>query len=877
MSKEKSNGTFINRVVFFAAIAVLLALILLLGQQFYHEMNELLYEESITQLGELSRQLIEKLDDKVDYQWNYLEKLQLSLERHPTLTEQELIDLLKKEEEQQSPIGKKLYFRLVDEDGHYYTNEGRLGYWAGLDQVTGAEHQSIMLADWADNETYMAFIIPASDGITVDGKKIGSLVLLRTMEDMRGYFYSSAFNNNNLAYITDYNGFILSSGGSLDGMEFEGKNLYSYLEKQTFPHAGSLNAVLEKGNPSGTVCTDMLINGRHYYLIYDRMPAYDWAMMLVVDSADVATGAAKMAKTLAKLFLIFALICVVLTAAIILFTQRFRSDQRMITAQRAYQARLEELNKDLEEERQRADEARQEAVDATKAKSQFLSSMSHDIRTPMNAILGMANLIEHELNDPTKVRYYVKKLQNSGTYMLGLINDILDMSKIESGDVQINQEPIKLAEQVGQIESIIRAQSNEKRQKLTVAVRELTHEYLIGDSIRLRQIFLNLLTNAVKYTPAGGAIRMEIAELPSDKPGYAMIRTTVRDNGYGMSPEFVAKIFQPFTREQNSTINKIQGTGLGMSITKSLVDLMGGTITVESEKDEGSTFVVTLPMSIDPNANYFTGLQSVLLISEDESLRANVQAALKETDISLRIASATDEALAMLREEHSDAVMVTDHLESDKLPETVRELREAAGNNVLVFCCGYMYLESVRAALVECSLDGLIARPFFFENLSLAVAHSRESNTVVSKAKPISSLKGKRFLCAEDNDLNAEILDALLSIHGAFCEIYPDGKALVEKFNTVEEGEYDAILMDVQMPNMNGMEATRVIRAGSNPLGRTIPIIAMTANAFSTDVEDCLNAGMDAHLAKPIDISGLERLVETLCDGTVQEEEESQE
>ena len=853
-----------------ALVLVIAAALFINGQ-----MTELLYEESVSQLQEISTQLFEKLGVQINIQWDYLEKFKAVLQERGEVTREELTDVIIHYEEDLGPVGTKIYFRALDEDGHYYTDEGRQGYWNGLDRITGVERQSILLTNWFDTDTFMAFILKMPEGVSVDGKEITYLILLRNMEDMQPFFHSSAFANRNVAYIIDYDGYVLNADGQLDGIDFKGTNINHSMAELTFPHMGSFDAILEAGYPSGTITTDVMIDGKQFYIVYDRLPDYDWAALLFMNSADVAVSARSMLNNMLRIFAVITVGIIVVMIVVSNFIMRADRDKQVIDAQMKQQIRLQELNAVLEKERERADAATEEAIAATKAKSQFLSSMSHDIRTPMNAILGIANLIEHDVDQPEKQRYYIKKLQKSGTYMLGLINDILDMSKIESGDVHINLEPVKLAEQVGQIESIIRSQSNEKRQELTVRVHQLRHEYLIGDSIRLRQIYLNLLTNAVKYTPAGGEISFEIAELPSDDPTKAVIKTSVIDNGYGMKPEFLQKIFVPFTREQSTTINKIQGTGLGMAITKSLVDLMGGTITVESEYGKGSRFDVTIPLTIDEAAEHSAGIDSVLLVSADEDLTDNVRAALSDTSVSLSTAASTDEAIEVLQSGNTpDAVLLAGFIDTGTLTATVRKLREVSKAGEMFFCCDYVNQNDAYDVLVSSGVDSLIARPFFFENLKLAVEHSRRKEHTKVKSTVVSPLKGKRFLCAEDNDLNAEILEALMTLHGASCVICPDGAVLVKKFASVRPGDYDAILMDVQMPNMNGLEAAKVIRKSENPLGKTIPIIAMTANAFSSDVQDCLNAGMDAHLSKPLDITALERLVEELCDGIVPEEKE---
>ena len=692
-------------------ISAVLAVLVLAGTFFSGRMKSLLYQESVSQLEEISQQLFEKLDVQIDIQWGYLDKLASLLEQVGSLTQQEMAEYIAHCEADLSPVGTQIYFRVIDEDGHYYTDVGRQGIWTGVDRLTGTDRQSFLIANWPDNETYMAFAIKLSEGMTVDGSSVEYLILLRSMSDMQPFFHSSAFAERNVAYIIDYDGFVLSSDGSLPGIDFAGKNLYYSLQEQSYPHMGSFAAVLKQGESSGSVCTDVEIGGNRYFLVYDRLLAYDWAVLLLIDAGDVAVSATEMVSSMLCVFLGVGVLCILAVIVIMWLVTSFRRDKILLEERKNNEEKLINANRALEKAHTEMERALAKAKTATEAKSQFLSNMSHDIRTPMNAILGMANLMEYEVEHPEKQRYYIKKLQKSGQYMLGLINDILDMSKIESGEVQITLEPVKLAEQAGQIESIIRSQSNEKGQTFTLRVHELTHEYLIGDSIRIRQIFLNLLTNAVKYTPNGGSILFEIAELPCDDPDCATIRTSVIDNGYGMKADFLESIFKPFTREQNSSINKIQGTGLGMSITKSLVDLMGGTITVQSEFGKGSRFDVTLTLPIDKDAIRVPNIGSVLLISSEEVLTANVKAALRETSVVLRVAITPDAAIALLREEPTDAILLSGWLNAGTLPETVQRLREASRDAVLIFCCDYAHREGVRDALVDSGIEGLITRP----------------------------------------------------------------------------------------------------------------------------------------------------------------------
>ena len=380
------------------------------------------------------------------------------------------------------------------------------------------------------------------------------------------------------------------------------------------------------------------------------------------------------------------------------------------------------------------------AEKASQAKTDFLSNMSHDIRTPMNAIIGITTLMKNELHQPEKLADHLDKLETSGRLLLSIINDILDMSRIESGKTTLSVEPMHLSQQLDQLSTMIRAQASEKAQTFTVSTH-LRHENLLADPTRLNQVLMNILSNAVKYTPRGGHIRFEVEELPRNEH-YAKYSFVVQDDGIGMSEAYQKTLFDPFTREERSGTNRVQGTGLGMAITKDIVDLMGGSISVESATGKGTRFEVVLEFPIDTEA---------------------------------------------------DAVP-----KAQALPE---------------------------------------------------------------EPEDVSPLCGMNFLCAEDNAINAEILELLLESKGAHCKIYPNGQELVDAFASVKPGEYDMILMDVQMPVMDGLEAARRIRSSENPLGRVIPILAMTANAFLEDMQKSKEAGMDEHLSKPVDIDALEQTV----------------
>ena len=408
---------------------------------------------------------------------------------------------------------------------------------------------------------------------------------------------------------------------------------------------------------------------------------------------------------------------------------------------------MEVVNQKLKKAKNAATEALQTAENANKAKTDFLSNMSHDIRTPMNAIIGITSLIRHDAGNKAKVIEYADKIDISSQHLLGIINDVLDMSKIEAGKTVFKYSDFSILDFVQELDTMFHSQIYEKKQTLTIIKENIQHEWVNGDQVHLMQIFSNLLSNAIKYTQEGGKIQLLVEECETNSSVYAKYRFLVSDNGLGISADFKEIIFDPFTRAENSVTNKIQGTGLGMAITRNLVEAMGGTIDVESELGQGSCFEVLMDLKI----------------AEDRTVALAVQ---EETD----------------------------------------------------------------------EQDGNI-------------------------------LQGMRFLCAEDNEINAEILTELLKIEGAECTICENGEEILKAFEQSAPGDYDMILMDIQMPVMNGYEATKEIRRSSHELAKTIPIIAMTANAFSEDIQHSLAAGMNAHVSKPVEMTVLEKTIRSIKSG----------
>lgn len=531
-----------------------------------------------------------------------------------------------------------------------------------------------------------------------------------------------------------------------------------------------------------------------------------------------------------------------------------------------------EREKEREVHNRQLTEALQTAQIANNSKTMFLSNMSHDIRTPMNAILGFATLLAKDVEDPDKVREYTKKITASGQHLLSLINDVLDISKIESGKVVLTIGEFALNDLISSVDAIVRPAARVKGQTLYVTVTGIKHEHLIGDETRINQILINLLSNAVKYTQEGGSIWLRFIGLDQHSNQYERIRIEVEDNGYGMTPQYLETIFDAFTRAENSTTNKVQGTGLGMAITKNIVELMGGTIAVVSEVDQGSLFTVDLELRIpdvkaDEQFWEQNGIQRILVADDEEDVCTGVQMLMDETGVQVDTARDGREALrivqdAVRREEGYQAILLDWKMPGMESADAARQMRAIVPEHVPILLLTSYDWSDVREDAVHAGIDGFLSKPFFvsaFKEKLTEVFAEQSSGGEDDKDTEEGSLAGRHFLVAEDNEINAEILSEILDIEEATCEIVENGQLAVERFNNTEPGRYAAILMDVQMPVMNGYEAARAIRLLEREDSKLIPIIAMTANAFAEDVKDAMDAGMDAHIAKPIDISLLKR------------------
>ena len=518
------------------------------------------------------------------------------------------------------------------------------------------------------------------------------------------------------------------------------------------------------------------------------------------------------------------------------------------------------------EQTQALQDALMQAQHANRAKTAFLSNMSHDIRTPMNAIIGFTTIAVSHIDNKDQVRDCLQKVLSSSNHLLSLINDILDMSRIESGKVQINEQECNISELMHNLVNIIQPQVKAKQLELFIDTYDIANEDVFADSLKLNQMFVNLISNAVKYTPAGGTVNFRIIQKGTYRRGYGEYVFIIQDNGIGMSPEFVDHIFEPFERESSTTKTGIQGTGLGMAITKNIVDMMGGKISVKSEKNKGTTFTVELSLKLqntEKEAEKIKELvgQRALVVDDDFDTCTSVCRMLQQIGMRAEWTTSGREAAYRAKSAFEDGDSYHTYIIDWQMPETsgietARRIRSAVGSEAPIIILTAYDWSDIEEDAREAGISAFCAKPLFMSDLKTVLL---VANRLIEKDEEEATwlqadFDGKRILLVEDNELNREIAEEILEETGFIVDTAPDGSDAVEMMKKVEEGYYDAILMDVQMPIMDGYEATRTIRAMPRADVRHLPIIAMTANAMDEDKEAALKNGMTAHIAKPIDV-----------------------
>lgn len=745
-----------RKYALYITIAVLALLGIVTGMLYLREsLTTGVYRERRNQLEELTAQLSSSFENALDFNRACAVSAANIAKSDSYPATKDLIDELQWLDDYFDVNSDESFFIMVDSDGRCYSKDGEKGIWGDFDNIVDAAEIHTFIADSINFEgVYWAFakrlsepIIPEDGSVTIT-----HVILMKPIEALAKNYTSEAYKDVCETYLLNLNGTRMYDSVAPEDT-ISAYNIYKLLRGCDSPDGGSFDELLGRIESDGVACDNYVINGSTYYISIAEIKEYSTSILFLIPAASVAENTLSLVSGITRTFVLAGVIVILLATAIVLSLASLNST-RKITLQREENLRkMTEINAELEKSNIALDKARKASEDAlvvaqtaNSAKSSFLSNMSHDIRTPLNAIVGFTTLLKRHAGDEERVLETAGKIESASDLLVSLINNVLDMSRIESGKTTLHFEPFPLDEMISEIVTVIGEQANQRHQNFKV-IKQFPADIVVqGDRLRLNQILMNLLSNAVKYTPDNGNIMLEVRINGQWTPGRtANFVFVVTDNGIGIGKDFIDKVFEPFSRAQESVVNTIQGTGLGLAITKSLVELLGGVISVKSELGKGSVFAADIP------------LQTV-----DESTSGGSEE--KESEI----------------------------------PEDI--------------------------------------------------------------------LQGKHFLVAEDNDINAEIIYELLNLEGATCDIAKNGKEAAEKFESSAEGTYTAVLMDIQMPIMNGYGAARQIRASSHPEAKTIPIAAMTANAFTEDVSEAFAAGMNAHITKPIDMDKVKAFVASISE-----------
>ena len=800
-------------------------------------------EIGIIYMSAVANQMQEKFDAVVDSQILEMEGI---VQRHPpetmeygpTMIEQLVLS---------AQVRDFLYLGLYTKEGDcevIYGKEVEYESEEVFHKVLQDSSLRVFSGFSVDGERVMCLLIDVAYPMK-DGKISDAMVAAMPMEYLENVLALDGENSLMYSYIIRRDGTFVIRAKEESLFENMSETFCAYEGKEAAEYASELREAIDKNIDYATIAC---VNQEKRYLLCTDLPNSEWYLISLMPFGilDKILKDLSVDRQTATLMMCF----VILGGIVIIFILYYRLSKQQL---------LELEN------------ARREAVKANKAKSEFLSSMSHDIRTPMNGIVGMTAIAMTNIDNPERVKDCLGKITLSSRHLLGLINDVLDMSKIESGKLTLNMNQISLREAMDSIVNIVQPQVKERQQHFDIFIQEIITEEVHCDSVRLNQILINLLSNALKFTPEGGRINVYLQQEPSPVgDSYVRCHFRVKDTGIGMTEEFQKKIFDTFTREEKAQIDKIEGTGLGMAITKAIVDAMKGSIEVQSELGKGTEFHVTLDLEKADikKENMKLPPWRMLVVDNNEELCQSAVCSLKEIGIDAQWVTDGKTAVEMAKKYHEEQNPFEIVLLDWKMPDmdglhTAREMRKHLGEEVPILIISAYDWSEIEEEAAEVGVQGFIAKPLFKSNLFLGLKHYMldESEKEEKEESDLhNSFLGKKILLAEDNDLNWEIAEDLLSEVGFELERAENGKICVEKFEQSAQGYYDVVLMDIRMPIMNGYDAARAIRASARPDAK-LPIIAMTADAFSDDIQRCLECGMNEHVAKPIDVNRLTQLL----------------
>ena len=776
-------------------------------------------------------------------------------------------------------------FAFVDTKGTIYTSQGmqdNIGEYR-FDYKTLAKAEiSILNPESTDKKVVIALPV----NIEFEGEKLCVCFMEIDMQVMlSGVSMDASSGGATFCNIYTKDGIALSNT-VLGGLSAE-DNLLAAMEQAVYEPGYSYDAFYKDFTGGNSGAVSFTYFGIQETLSFVPVRGTDWQLTYLIRESVISDKISSISDGIIKRSIVQSVLTMlVLIVIFILIITQIRRNSRLRlereTAQaevRGKEVELEQriaLQKKLEEQSRVLSDALMAAQEANKAKTAFLSSMSHEIRTPMNAIIGLDNIALHDPNTTGKTREYLEKIGASAEHLLSLINDILDMSRIESGRMTLRKEEFSFSKLLETINTIFSGQCSEKGLDYRCEIDGPVDSYYIGDTMKLRQVLINILGNAVKFTPEGGKVMLGVKRT-AQIDGHSTLRFTITDTGIGMSREFLPHIFDTFSQEDDSTKSRYGSTGLGMAITKNIVEMMNGSIEVESEKGKGSTFTVTIPLMDANRQEEEDGAEEihaqdmcVLIVDDDPVACEHARLVLEKVGIAAEIAGSGAEAVEMVRlrqarfDPYNLILMDWQMPEMDGV-EATRQIRSIVGNESAIIILTAYKWDDVLEEAIQAGVDSFVSKPIFagtiLEEFKSAM---KRRGTSAQEKKQTVDLTGRRVLLAEDVQVNAEIMTMVLGMRDMEADVAENGKIAVQKFSEHPQGYYDAILMDLRMPEMDGWEATKAIRSMDREDAAQIPIIALTANAFDEDVQRSMQAGLNAHLSKPVQPEILFETLESL-------------
>lgn len=800
--------------------------------------KETIFGISDTYMSAINNQVQQKFSSMIDLQLKQIDSVIARMPQDKAMNKGEVL---------KSQIINFTYMGLYAEDGEIETLYGREINIS--DGYLPMNQEGSIITRGYDSEGETVLVLGRQASYQMRGGKTSVAVIAALpMEQLNDALFLYENVDQMYSHVIDSKGdFVIRNGDAYRWNYF--KRVESEFERYDGKTAEDYKRELRRAMDTGEdYSTVFQINGELRALYCSKLyKAADWYVITVMPERILSDTITDLDRS--RIGIVIGILCIILILMSSILIWYYRLSEKQ----------LDELTK-----------AKQEAVFASNAKSEFLSSMSHDIRTPMNAIIGMTEIALRNAQDAPRMVECLEKVKLSSKHLLGLINDVLDMSKIESGKMSLNMNPMSLRDTMNDIVNIIQPQVKAKGQYFDIFIQDIVAESVYCDSVRINQVLLNILSNAIKFTPEEGRIDVHICQEASSL-GEEYIRThfCVVDTGIGMSKEFRKKIFETFSREDTEQVRHITGTGLGMAITKCIVDLMGGTIEVQSELGKGSSFHVVLDLK-KLEVNY-GGMRlpewNILVVDDNEQLCTSAVSNLEELGVHAEWALGGNSAITMIEERHERKEDYDFILTDWKMPgmdgvQLLHEIRDSRGIKIPIFLVSAYDWSDVEDEVHAAKFEGFMSKPLFKSTLYAHFSPYAEGTKVITEQREDKKIdfNGKRILLAEDIDINWEIAYEILSEAGLALERAENGKECIEKFEASELRYYDAILMDIRMPVMDGYDATKGIRALERE-DKDLPIIAMTADAFSDDVQICLDCGMNAHIAKPIDIQECLRLL----------------